>query len=220
MFNLELSPKCRPRGGVRSVRRPSPVRLRPAPPGFRRAWIQFGWPWIPRRPFSRFTTRFRPPVPLVCCSFRSWFVSPFRFQFSSVRFQLIRFVFVLASFSCSFSARFLFVSAYPVLLVLNLFCVRLVRVCFIYLFSRILYTIKSEKQMYFLPENMCFFENVSIFDVFFPKNVAFRSRFCVSRDDTRLHRKQGPFFHAPPDRSSGHGSHHVFPVPPDDACHR
>ena len=37
---------------------------------------------------SGFTTRFRPPVPLVCCSFRSWFVSRFRFV-RSVRFQFV-----------------------------------------------------------------------------------------------------------------------------------
>ena len=61
---------------------------------------------------SRFTTRLRPPVPLVCCSFGSWFVSrslPCSFQvgrarfvsFGSVRFWLVELAsFVRSGSSC------------------------------------------------------------------------------------------------------------------------
>ena len=67
-------------------------------PGSRQARIKFGWP-VFRRPFFRFTTRSWPPVPLVCCSFRSWSVSQVRFVFSSARFGLP--CSVLFSSSCS-----------------------------------------------------------------------------------------------------------------------
>ena len=77
------------------------VLLRPAPSGSRQARIKFGGT-IARRPFFRFTTRSGPPVPLVCCSFRSWSVSRFvlcSVLFSSTRFD--SFCFVLFSSSCS-----------------------------------------------------------------------------------------------------------------------
>ena len=89
LFNLELSPKCRPRGGVRSVRRSSPVRLRPALPGS-----------APSSGSVR-TTGFPPSVFPVyhpgpaSCSARLLFVwfmvcIPFRFVFSSVRLSRFR----------------------------------------------------------------------------------------------------------------------------------
>ena len=56
----------------------------------------------------RFTIRFRPPVPLVCCSFRSWFVSPVRFaQFSLLRSDCLV-LFNSAQFSSARFYRFLF----------------------------------------------------------------------------------------------------------------
>ena len=70
-------------------------------PGACRVRFKFGWPAF-RRPRSRSTTRSRPPVPLVCCSFRSWFVSQVRFVvlFCSVQFSSIRLaLFVSVSFS-------------------------------------------------------------------------------------------------------------------------
>ena len=62
---------------------PCPTRLPPSSDQVRKA--------VSRRPFSRSTTRSRPPVPLVFCSFRSWsesqvrFVVPFKFRSFSFR---------------------------------------------------------------------------------------------------------------------------------------
>ena len=86
----ELMFRRRVRGFRRSVRlrfRPPPPCPAPAPPGS----VQVRMAAF-RRPFFRSTTRYRPPVPLVRCSFRSWFVSQVRFvvRFSSVCFGLVR----------------------------------------------------------------------------------------------------------------------------------
>ena len=85
---------------------------------------------------------------------------------------------------------FLFVSAHSLLVQFSLFGFRSVQfvfssvsacfvfafVCtsvFIYIFSRILYTIKGEFQMYFLPKNMSFLRIVQIIDIKSKKFDAF-----------------------------------------------
>ena len=116
----------------------------------------------------RLTTRSRPPVPLVCCSFRSWFVSRFGLF---VRFCSTLFVSVqlrpapsCSASSCPFPSVLPFVASvlYPVrfLSLFLVFC-PLTGDLFIY-FSRILYTIYSEIQMYFLSKNMSFLEIIAL----------------------------------------------------------
>ena len=90
MFGLSSSSGAAHAASVRSVRRsfrhpPCPARLRPGSVQARSASGS-------RRPFFRSTNRSRPPVPLVCCSFRSWFAFQVCFvvQFSSVQFVLFR----------------------------------------------------------------------------------------------------------------------------------
>ena len=74
-----------------------------------------------RRPGFRFTTRFRPPVPLVCCSFRSWFVS--RFVFSSFQFSSDSLASACsARFFCSVQSR-----SFPFVLPFRSVCLRFVR---------------------------------------------------------------------------------------------
>jgi len=95
LFGLRLRSGAAQAAFVQSVRLLS-VRFRPTPPGSPPSSVQFGRPAF-RRPFFRFTTRGRPPVPLVYCSLRSWFVSFFgsiccSVQFSSVQFSSTRFV--------------------------------------------------------------------------------------------------------------------------------
>ena len=117
----------------RSVRRPL-RHLRPAMPGFRLARIEFGWPVVPPSVF-RFTTRIRPPVRFVCRSVQSWFVSPVRFLFNSVRFQ-----FSFGSFSvCS---KFNFGSVCIRFgLVLSLFCALCPLTGDLFILSRVYYTL-------------------------------------------------------------------------------
>lgn len=79
------------------------ARPRPAPAEFKPSSDD----GVSRRPFFRATTRFRPPVPFVCCSFRSWFVSQVRLSFSSVQFVFVSpgLSFCSVYPSCSASAR-------------------------------------------------------------------------------------------------------------------
>lgn len=143
VFVFELAPRCRqaasvvPSGGLS-------VRLRPAPPGFRRVRIQFGWPFSAPSVFPAYH-----PVP-ASCSARLLFV-PFMVRISvsfCVQFRSfsarsvrscpsrlpVRFSSVLSvSLSCSFQL----VSDSPVL---NLFCARPVRMCVCYYYSRVYYT--------------------------------------------------------------------------------
>ena len=101
-------------------------------------------------------------VPLVFSSFSAHSCSfrfPVRFSsFSACSVQLVRFPFGSVRFQFGFS----------------LFCVRIcVHERFIYIFSRILYTIKGEFQMYFLPKNMSFLRIVQIIDIKSKKFDAF-----------------------------------------------
>ena len=97
-----FSPACRPSAS------PSPR--------FRSASTQFRTAIRRRRLSSRFTTRFRPPVPLVCCSFRSWFVSQVRFivPFNSACFSSVRLALFASARFPSFQSRFviLFLSSF------------------------------------------------------------------------------------------------------------
>ena len=116
MSNLSFRSGAACAAVVRSVRHPFRFRSPPPCPASARARFRSNDRMF-RRSGSRFTTRFRPPVPLVCCSFRSWFVSQVRLCSISVRFPfgfrstLVRFLFSRSVRFCSISVH----SAWPCL---------------------------------------------------------------------------------------------------------
>lgn len=197
---------------------PCPARLPPSSDSVRMAVF-------PRRPFSRSTTRSRPPVPFVCCSFRSWFVSPFRFVFSSARFQLVQFPFVQFVFRSVQLVRFCFVQFgfSSVSVRFQLVCVRIcVHERFIYIFSRILYTTKGEFQMYFLPKNMSFLRIVQIIDIKSKKFDAFGHLFQSSprhRGKRRNGKKQALIPHSRTSRRKRRGTGSAFRRRKKKTCH-
>ena len=167
---------------LRGFRLFRPAYVPPDPPvllRFRKARIRFGRPSAVRD--LRFTTRFLPPVPLVCRSFCSWSIPRSRFVcFSSVSVQLVfacpfrSVLLIFRSIRLSFPFRFVFAlfpfvsDSFRFRLILSLFRVRL-SVCalILYYISRILYTAWFVFQMYFLSENMSFFEIVQTIDINF-----------------------------------------------------
>ena len=189
---FELAFRCRTYGlrPAFSVRfrpaRPAPAKLRSSSDG-----RDF------RRPFFRFTTPVRPPVPLVCCSLRSWFVSFFGSICCSVQFSSVQFsssCFVLFCPSCStllVSVRFSVSSIRFVLSSSYALC-PLTGVLFI-LFSRILYTISREIQMYFLSESMSFLRIVQIIDVKAKKFDALEYSTRPSRKPAKTIKEQAIF---------------------------
>ena len=157
-----------------------------------------------RRPFFRFTTPVRPPVPLVCCSLRSWFVSFFgsiccSVQFSSVQFSSSCFVLFCPSCSTLLVSVHFSVSSIRFVLSSSYALCPLTGVLFI-LFSRILYTISREIQMYFLSESMSFLRIVQIIDVKAKKFDALEYSTRPSRKPAKTIKEQAIFY--TPDRQA------------------
>ena len=136
-------------------------------PRFRSASTQFRTALRRRRLSSRFTTRFRPPVPLVCCSFRSWFVSRSSVLVPLVQFSsnhLVRSLVHSVRFR-SFSFRFELISL----------CAP-VRVRVLYI-SRVYYTLKQAKTKCIFCRKTCAFYELALFLMKKLKNQARRSVF-------------------------------------------
>ena len=142
-----------------------------------------------RRPRSRSTTRSWPPVPLVCCSFRSWFVSQVRFvvPFNSACFSSVRLALFASARFPSFQSRFvvLFLSSFSRVVPAH-------RRFNIY-FSRILYTTGGDFQMYFLSENMFFLRIVQDIDINFEIPKRMDTVFFTIPETTQKSQKKGVF---------------------------
>lgn len=129
------------------------------------------------------------------CSFRF----PVRFSsFPACSVHLVRFPFVQFSFSSVQLVCFVSFSSFSACFVFAFVCTSV----FIYIFSRILYTIKDEFQMYFLPKNMSFLRIVQIIDIkskkFDASGHLFSHRPVIAEDDETA--KKTGVDSAPPDR--------------------